>query len=305
MKSLVGILALGFALTLCNITGKLPKRSDKVITGPKEEIVKARLTDLFDLCKADNKSEAAGYIMYRGSDQSRSGKDVARYENSADEKQNVDRTCDEIKTNLAQSGGYDFGKFMTQAKSDGSEVVAWEVYFRQDSMKKGQIYGFTLLNNKYVLVDLDSINEPKTATDIPPVRRGVVTVGPGTEGPIAPGSGTGIPGGVPQINDPPPPPAAAKKSITISGGVLNGKAISMPQPAYPAMAKSARASGQVTVQVLVSETGTVLSAHAASGHPLLQAAAVNAARQARFTPTRLSGQPVKVTGVIIYNFKLN
>jgi hypothetical protein len=34
----------------------------------------------------------------------------------------------------------------------------------------------------------------------------------------------------------------------------------------------------------------------------LQAVAVAAARQARFSPTKLSGQPVKVTGVIQYNF---
>ncbi|MFS8087085.1 MAG: TonB family protein [Acidobacteriota bacterium] len=52
----------------------------------------------------------------------------------------------------------------------------------------------------------------------------------------------------------------------------------------------------------VDEEGKVISAHALSGHPLLQAAAIAAARQARFSPTKLSGQPVKVTGVLIYNF---
>jgi periplasmic protein TonB len=94
------------------------------------------------------------------------------------------------------------------------------------------------------------------------------------------------------------------KKITapISGGVLNGKATSLPQPVYPPIARAAHASGTVTVQVVVDEEGKVLTARAVSGHPLLQAAAVAAARQARFTPTKLSGQPVKVTGVIIYNF---
>ena len=96
----------------------------------------------------------------------------------------------------------------------------------------------------------------------------------------------------------PPPPK------TISGGVLNGKAISKPQPAYPAIAKAAKASGTVTVQVLVDESGNVISASAVSGHPLLKASAVAAARQAKFSPTLLSGQPVKVTGVITYNFVL-
>jgi TonB family protein len=91
---------------------------------------------------------------------------------------------------------------------------------------------------------------------------------------------------------------------TVSGGVLNEKAISKPQPPYPAIAKAARASGTVTVRVTVDETGRVVSATAVSGHPLLHAAAVAAARQARFTPTLLSGEPVKVSGVLTYNFVL-
>ena len=91
---------------------------------------------------------------------------------------------------------------------------------------------------------------------------------------------------------------------TISGGVLNGKAISKPQPPYPPAAKAARAQGTVVVQVTVDETGGVTSAKAISGHPLLQAAAVAAARQAKFSPTLLSGKPVKVSGMLIYNFVL-
>jgi TonB family protein len=88
----------------------------------------------------------------------------------------------------------------------------------------------------------------------------------------------------------------------ISGGVLNGKATSLPQPVYPAIARQARASGAVTVEVTVDENGNVVAARAVSGHPLLQSSAVTAARQASFTPTRLNGEPVRVTGVLIYNF---
>jgi len=88
----------------------------------------------------------------------------------------------------------------------------------------------------------------------------------------------------------------------ISGGVLNGKAVSLPVPEYPAVAKQAKASGAVVVQVTIDENGSVISARATSGHPLLQAAAVAAARQAKFSPTLLLGEPVKVNGVIIYNF---
>lgn len=102
----------------------------------------------------------------------------------------------------------------------------------------------------------------------------------------------------------PPPPPPVKKPVPkqISGGVLNGKATSLPKPPYPAAARAVRASGAVSVQVLIDESGNVVSASAVSGHPLLRAAAVQAARGARFSPTMLSGQPVKVSGVITYNF---
>ncbi|MEO5984671.1 MAG: TonB family protein [Ferruginibacter sp.] len=91
---------------------------------------------------------------------------------------------------------------------------------------------------------------------------------------------------------------------TISGGVLNGKAISLPRPAYPAAGRAVRAGGAVSVQVLIDESGNVISANAVSGHPLLQAAAVEAALAAKFAPLLLSGVPVKVSGVITYNFVL-
>lgn len=149
------------------------------------------------------------------------------------------------------------------------------------------------------------------ASDIPPVRRGVTTV-IGNESsnaavPIAagPGTGLGTATGPTKVNiseDPPPPPPPPKPRAPISGGVLNGKAISLPKPAYPPIARQAHASGTVVVQVTIDENGSVISAHAVSGHPLLQAVAVAAARGARFSPTKLSGQPVKVTGVITYNF---
>lgn len=91
---------------------------------------------------------------------------------------------------------------------------------------------------------------------------------------------------------------------TISGGVLNAKAISLPKPAYPPIAKQAHASGTVVVQVVVDEKGNVVSASSVSGHPLLRAPAVVAARQAKFSPTKLAGKPVKVSGVITYNFEI-
>jgi len=103
---------------------------------------------------------------------------------------------------------------------------------------------------------------------------------------------------------PPPPPTPEVKSITVSAGLLNGKAINKPAPSYPANALAARAYGTVAVQVLIDEDGKVVSAQAVSGPPLLQQAAVDAAYQAQFAPTMLSGQPVKISGVLTYDFTL-
>jgi TonB family protein len=101
-------------------------------------------------------------------------------------------------------------------------------------------------------------------------------------------------------------PDEDKESIgkTISGGILNGKATSLPQPAYPPAAAAVKAEGTVSVYVTVDEDGRVISATAVSGHPLLQAAAVEAAKSAKFSPVILSGKPVKVSGVISYHFSL-
>lgn len=150
------------------------------------------------------------------------------------------------------------------------------------------------------------------ASDVPPVRKGVVTMlGSGNTNaaaPMAPGAGTGsiISTGPARVEiadaPPPPPPKPTPPKAPISGGVLNGKAVRLVQPPYPAIARSARASGQVRVQIVIDENGNVVSAAPVSGHPLLQGAAVAAARASKFTPTKLSGMPVKVSGVIIYNF---
>jgi TonB family protein len=96
----------------------------------------------------------------------------------------------------------------------------------------------------------------------------------------------------------------ANRKAVVTGGVLNGKAISKPMPAYPPDAKAAGAQGTVTVRIVVDEAGRVVEAEAVSGHELLRDAAVAAARKARFSPTLLQGQPVKVSGVITYNFVL-
>jgi len=93
-----------------------------------------------------------------------------------------------------------------------------------------------------------------------------------------------------------------RKLKTIEGGVLNGKAASMPAPQYPAIARDAHVTGSVNVRVVIDGDGNVVEATAISGHPLLRAAAQAAAKEAKFAPTKLSGEPVLVSGSLVYNF---
>lgn len=103
-----------------------------------------------------------------------------------------------------------------------------------------------------------------------------------------------------------PPPATPKPMLRpVSGGVLNGTAVSLPSPTYPEAAKRMRVAGIVSVEVVVDETGKVISAQATSGPLALRDVAVQAALRARFSPTKLSGQPVKVSGLINYKFSLS
>jgi protein TonB len=125
-----------------------------------------------------------------------------------------------------------------------------------------------------------------------------------SEGEVAPANGTegnteqntNAPANVP--NQQVPSPNSQRPKGPIAGGMLNSKAIYFPVPEAP----GGETSGVVLVQVLVDEQGTVIDARPVSGPQQLQAAAVNAARLARFTPTLLMGEPVKVSGTLSYNF---
>ena len=97
--------------------------------------------------------------------------------------------------------------------------------------------------------------------------------------------------------DPNPPPKA-----TISGGILNGRSLNLVKPSYPPAAREAGASGKVEVRVVIDESGKVIWAKAQSGHPLLREACENAAWKTNFPVTKLSGQPVKVSGILLYTF---
>jgi len=152
-----------------------------------------------------------------------------------------------------------------------------------------------------------SVNKPlpETGSYVITGRDRDAAPAPGPGSPFGSGRVVVAPAQIVTLPDQPPPPDPPKPPRTISKGVITGLAISLPKPNYPPMAKQIRLQGQVSVQVLVDETGRVVSAKALSGHPLLTLEAQKAALQARFAPTKLSDQPVKVSGVITYNFVLS
>jgi TonB family protein len=154
---------------------------------------------------------------------------------------------------------------------------------------------------------------PNKNLPVPPVGNYLIT-GRDVD-PIGPPSGLGNGGSAVasvdrtpaiEVGTPPPLPAVEKPKPPIihKSVLLNGEALSLPKPPYPMIAKQLHIQGTVNVQVLISETGKVVSAKAVSGHPSLVTAAQQAALQARFSPTMLGEQPVKVSGIITYNFVL-
>ena len=152
------------------------------------------------------------------------------------------------------------------------------------------------------------------APDVPPARDDSVLGRFNADPPTPFSSSRGVPRGTgtgtsPVVDMPEPPPPVTTKPVVPKvlkiSVVLNSRALDLPKPIYPPIARQMRQQGTVTVQVMIDESGKVISAKALSGPPLLIPEAQKAALQARFSPTTISDQAVKVSGVITYNFVLN
>jgi TonB-like protein len=115
---------------------------------------------------------------------------------------------------------------------------------------------------------------------------------------LVPATEPATPANAPATPNPRQPATEPGKKGPINGGMLNGKAIYLPVPEAPA----GDANGVVIVAILIDEQGSVVDARAVSGPQHLQPAAVAAARLARFSPTLLMGEPVRVSGTLSYNF---
>jgi protein TonB len=162
---------------------------------------------------------------------------------------------------------------------------------------------------------------PQTATQLPnveepgrrePIVRRFGSGGdyrPGLDGPIGSREGAGRASPPPPPSPTPTPQPSPSPTVAqtqrVSEKVLQGNAINRITPPYPDIAKRARIQGPVQVLVTISEEGRVIDANVVSGSPLLRSVALDAARRWVFTPTRLGSVPVKVQGVLTFNFVLN
>ncbi|MBO0857479.1 MAG: energy transducer TonB [Chloracidobacterium sp.] len=132
---------------------------------------------------------------------------------------------------------------------------------------------------------------------------------------IAPENAEGIGARITEIEEPPPQPPPDRPQYPstspnlsqviqeVQATVLEGNAITRVEPIYPAPARALKAFGTVRVQITISETGKVIDAKAVSGHMALRPAAVEAAYKWIFKPTTINGTPIKVQGVLTFNFK--
>jgi len=127
----------------------------------------------------------------------------------------------------------------------------------------------------------------------------------GVPGGVEGGVPGGVLGGVIGTGEAPPsPPPATPQRVRLSQSVLQSYLIHSVQPVYPPLAKTARISGTVVVQVAVSREGRVQNVRRISGHPLLEMAAVDAVRQWRYRPYLLNGEPVEVESMVAISFTL-
>ena len=133
----------------------------------------------------------------------------------------------------------------------------------------------------------------------PPMTSGVVG---GVPGGVPGGSMSGVMGGI--IGGSALIPKVAVQRIRVSSGVTQGMVVKRVEPAYPAIAKTARVQGTVILAAVIGKDGTIQNLHVVSGHPLLQGAAMDAVKQWRYKPYILNGEPVEVDTQVEVHFTL-
>ncbi len=130
-------------------------------------------------------------------------------------------------------------------------------------------------------------------------------------GPYTPGAPrTGDPSDLPTLFDsgsrpvvPAAPAAVVAHPLRLSH-MSEGDLLRKVQPAYPALARSARIQGTVVLQAMIGKQGTIENLRVLTGHPMLLQAALDAVRQWRYRPYILNSEPVEVETQITVNFSL-
>jgi protein TonB len=148
------------------------------------------------------------------------------------------------------------------------------------------------------------LTQPGPRTETPPVDAPMLPLGNpqgDTSNPLAMLNHVGPPS--PRVVAAAPSGNAAKP-LQISTGVLSGMLLAPIQPAYPPIARSTGTQGTVVIQAIISKSGRIESTHVVSGSPLLQDAALQAVRAARYRPYLLNGQPTEVETTISIVFRL-
>ena len=104
---------------------------------------------------------------------------------------------------------------------------------------------------------------------------------------------------------PAPEPAPVTRRYKEGGNVQLGTVLHRAQPPYPAIAKAAHISGSVELECVVGVDGRIHEVTVKSGNPLLVRAAVDAAWQWVYSPSKLNGDPIEVVTILTFSFKLN
>jgi len=117
-----------------------------------------------------------------------------------------------------------------------------------------------------------------------------------------PGAGPAVPGTV--------PPSPAGPAVAAAGPIIHDFSATAPgilrrvDPVYPDLARRAHIQGTVVLMMVVDEFGVPMQVRVLDGHPALQDAALQAARQWRFEPARMDGRAVAASFRITLNFRL-
>ena len=147
---------------------------------------------------------------------------------------------------------------------------------------------------------------PAIVPEVPAVAE-IPAIG-GIDGP--PGTSVGVPDALsipPRMVPPPPPLVSApvdRRPLKIGGAIRAPQRLAASPPVYPQVAISARIEGQVVLEALIDERGRVGGVRILRSVPLLDAAAADAVRTWRYTPTLLNGVPVSVLMTVTVTFSL-